>query len=802
MDFETNEDINGIRFSWNIFPTTRTDANKNVVPIGCLYTPLKDISSVEENEPLVDEDGQGEILRNNSTSVVGGEGTGNILNYNPVICSGVQCKSILNPYCIIDPRNNSWTCPICNSRNHLPTQYSNMTQENMPIELQSTTVEYITNKPIQVPPIFCFVIDLTSEFDNLSSLKESICTSLSLLPPNALVSLITYGSVIELHDLSSTLIDRSNIFRGDKDYQYAEIIEMLTGNKPSVTNANQNLNVNTNPNSPLSVNRFFLPLDQVEFKITQLIENLKTDEWQIQSGHRPKRATGEALNIASLILQSGYKNFSARIILFASGPCTLGSGLIVSSELKDPIRSHNDIDNDKVTHYKKACKYYNQLADRVSENGHTVDIFAGCYDQIGMSEMRQLTDKTGGVLLLTDSFSTAIFKQSYLRMFSKDEEGYLKMAFNGHLTVRTSKELKVQGLIGHASGVKKTDTNNISDSEIGIGGTSTWKMSSLSPDHSYAIFFEIANTVSTPQQQQQQYNPGGPNSNEPVRLAYTQFITNYQHSSGTNRIRVTTVANQLLPFGAPGISASFDQEAAAVIMARIAVHKAENDDGADIIRWIDRTLIKLCQKYADYNKDDPMSFRLAPNFTLYPQFMYYLRRSQFLSVFNNSPDETAFYRHIFTREDTTNSLIMIQPTLTSYSMEEEPQPVLLDSVSVKPNTILLLDTFFFILIYHGEQIAQWRKAGYQDDEQYADFKAFLEEPKVEAAELLVDRFPLPRFIDTEAGGSQARFLLSKLNPSDSYQDATHGGATVVLTDDVSLQNFMLHLQNVAVTGQN
>ena len=135
-------------------------------------------------------------------------------------------------------------------------------------------------------------------------------------------------------------------------------------------------------------------------------------------------------------------------------------------------------------------------------------------------------------------------------------------------------------------------------------------------------------------------------------------------------------------------------------------------------------------------------------------------------------------------------------------MEEEPQPVLLDSVSVKPNTILLLDTFFYILIYHGEQIAQWRKAGYQDDPNYVDFKNLLEEPKLEAAELLVDRFPLPRFIDTEAGGSQARFLLSKLNPSDNYQDMNRSGATIVLTDDISLQNFMLHLQQVAVIGQS
>jgi hypothetical protein len=39
---------------------------------------------------------------------------------------------------------------------------------------------------------------------------------------------------------------------------------------------------------------------------------------------------------------------------------------------------------------------------------------------------------------------------------------------------------------------------------------------------------------------------------------------------------------------------------------------------------------------------------------------------------------------------------------------------LLDSVSIQPDRILLLDTFFHILIFHGDTIAQWRKAGYQE----------------------------------------------------------------------------------------
>ena len=43
-------------------------------------------------------------------------------------------------------------------------------------------------------------------------------------------------------------------------------------------------------------------------------------------------------------------------------------------------------------------------------------------------------------------------------------------------------------------------------------------------------------------------------------------------------------------------------------------------------------LFRLCQKFGEFNKDSPESFRLPENFSLYPQFMFHLRRSQFLQV--------------------------------------------------------------------------------------------------------------------------------------------------------------------------
>lgn len=335
--------------------------------------------------------------------------------------------------------------------------------------------------------------------------------------------------------------------------------------------------------------------------------------------------------------------------------------------------------------------------------------------------MKGLCNSTGGHMILTDSFTSSMFKQSFVRAFEKDGDDNLTMGFNAVLEVLTTKELKVTGLIGHAVSLNKKSTS-VGETECGIGNTCAWKMCGIDPTSSYGVYFEIAGQGGPPQHQQAQ------------QKGMMQFLTYYQHSSGQFHLRVTTIARNLSgPAGDPAIAQSFDQEAAAVLMSRIAVFKAEVDDGPDVLRWVDRMLIRLCSRFADYRKDDPSSFRLEKNFTLYPQFMFHLRRSQFLQVFNNSPDETAFYRHVLNHEDVSNSLIMIQPTLDSYTFDQDGgQPVLLDSTSIQPTHILLLDTFFHILIFHGETVAEWRKAGYQDQEGYENFASLLEQPKEDA----------------------------------------------------------------------
>jgi protein transport protein SEC23 len=178
--------------------------------------------------------------------------------------------------------------------------------------------------------------------------------------------------------------------------------------------------------------------------------------------------------------------------------------------------------------------------------------------------------------------------------------------------------------------------------------------------------------------------------------------------------------------------------------------------------------------------------------------MFHLRRSKFLQSFNSSPDEQAVYRHILTRESTSNSLIMLQPSLLSYSFHGPPQAVLLDTSSVRPDTILLLDTFFHVIVFHGETIAAWKQQGYHQQDEHANFRSLLEAPQNDAQMIMNNRFPVPRFIVADQHKSEARFLLSVLNPSNTHHSGDSSGGQAVFTDDVSLRVFMEHLMKLAV----
>lgn len=98
----------------------------------------------------------------------------------------------------IDPRGKLWICPFCLHRNQFPPHYRDISNTNLPAELlaKHTTIEYTLARSAQVPPIFLYVVDTCIDDDDLKALKDSLVVSLSLLPPHALVGLITYGTMV------------------------------------------------------------------------------------------------------------------------------------------------------------------------------------------------------------------------------------------------------------------------------------------------------------------------------------------------------------------------------------------------------------------------------------------------------------------------------------------------------------------------------------------------------------------------------------------------------------------------------
>jgi protein transport protein SEC23 len=98
----------------------------------------------------------------------------------------------------VDVRARLWICPFCLSRNPLPPHYKDISQDTIPPELHplNTTIEYRLSRPAPSPPIFVYVVDTCQEEDSLKALKDSLVMSMSLLPQNALVGLVTYGTMV------------------------------------------------------------------------------------------------------------------------------------------------------------------------------------------------------------------------------------------------------------------------------------------------------------------------------------------------------------------------------------------------------------------------------------------------------------------------------------------------------------------------------------------------------------------------------------------------------------------------------
>lgn len=778
MDFVELEAIEGLRWSWNSWPVSKSEASGLIIPLSIMCTPLMHFNELP------------------------------VLPYDPLICT--QCGAVLNPYARVDYQSRIWVCPFCYRKNPFPKSYLGINENNIPAELFPTysTVEYHLGKRglaqnpnsssnfgnmslsskmpsfsstpssldwagYGIGPAFVFVVDACTSDEELGVVKNELLHVIAQLPETALVGLVVFDSMVRVYDLGFGECCRVVMFHGERELS-SEQTKQLLGIHRMKYQAGM---VHMAPKQG-----FLIPLSEGEFSITSAIEDIHSSP-QVMPGHRPLRATGVAVSVAVGLLEGCLVSAGSRIMVFTSGPATIGPGMIVNSDFGNTIRNQQDIGNGYAPYYKKSSEFYKHISRRLSDSSIALDLFACSLDQVGAAELRAPVESSGGFMMLTESFDSDQFRKCLHHIFSHDEVGNLKMCLDATIEIVTTKDVKICGALGSCVSLQKKN-DSVSDKEIGEGGTYMWKLGALTDKMCVAFFFEV----------------GDEQKAQPSSAFFIQFITNYRYGSMGIRKRVITAARRWVGNHSPEIAAGFDQEAAASVMARLAIHRAESSFSQDVVRWLDKRLIRFASKFGDYIPEDPSSFRLATNLSLFPQFIYYLRRSQFIDVFNCTPDETAFFRLLLNREGVVRSLIMVQPTLFQYSFDGPPVPVLLDICSVSPDVILLFDSYFYVVIHYGSKIAQWRKLGYDKDPSHDSFRKLLEAPEIDAEQLVSERIPVPKLVKCDQHSSQARFLLAKLNPSVTHNSTYTQGSDIIFTEELSLQVFIEHLQALAVQG--
>ena len=746
VDIIKEESQNGIRMSWNILPVNQLDIQRYIVPCGIHYTPLKKTDNLQ------------------------------ILEYEPVLCR--TCKSVLSPSNSVDFRSKSWHCPFCETKNAFPSMYANnISEENLPAELlaEATTIEYKLNRKESQYPAIVFLIDTSVEESELQELKDSIQSTLTTIPNECSIGIILFGTMCSVVELGFSEVPKMFIFKGDKTYTSNEISEQLgLFNKKDIKNQSK---------------RFLVPLKDYEFSINSFLDDLYPDPFPQLHNERRANCSGLALNVAITMLESLHNGEPSRILLFSGGPCNIGDGKIVDIALTQTIRNYLDFDNgnENTSHFKKAVEYYENLSNRAFRANQIIDIFSCCLNQVGLLEMKFLVERTGGLMLLTDSFSTIPFKDTLSRLFEVDEEQNLKLNFKGKTDIFVSKPIKIQGALGHLVSLNQNTMNMVSNRCIGEGNTRSWNLGGLDQNSTFTFILDADTST---------------NTNNIPRYTTIQFQTTYIAGDRSTRLRVTTIKRKLIPIFQDfkyEIRQSFDQEAALILIARLAIEKSKREERIDILRWVDKTLILLVNKFGEFIPDDPKSFKLTQEFSFFPQFIFYLRRSYCLQFFNASPDEVTHFKTTLLRENVENCTIMIQPSLLSYNSEDpEPVPVLLEVENMKRDTVLLLDAFFFICIWHGEDVCYWRDQGYAQNPEYENVKNMLEAPEDYAQSIISDRIPTPKFIKADYGSGQERLIKCVLDPNlDGTSDMKEG---YFVSDDVSLKVFMEHLTKKAVSS--
>ena len=156
----------------------------------------------------------------------------------------------------------------------------------MPAELYPNfpSVEYsIQNpqdfNPAAAPsPIFLFVLDTCMIEEELEFAKSALKRAIGMLPENAMVGFVSYGTQVQVHELGFSEMSKVYVFRGSKDITKDQVLEQLGLAVPGNRRPGPGMQKSGGGPSPVAgagpntgINRFLLPASECDYTLDSVM---------------------------------------------------------------------------------------------------------------------------------------------------------------------------------------------------------------------------------------------------------------------------------------------------------------------------------------------------------------------------------------------------------------------------------------------------------------------------------------------------------------------------------------------------
>lgn len=116
--------------------------------------------------------------------------------------------------------------------------------------------------------------------EELEFAKSALKRAIGMLPENAMVGFVSYGTQVQVHELGFSEMSKVYVFRGSKDISKDQVLEQLGLAVPGSRRAGQGMQKSGGGPSPVAgagagpntgVNRFLLPASECEYTLNSVM---------------------------------------------------------------------------------------------------------------------------------------------------------------------------------------------------------------------------------------------------------------------------------------------------------------------------------------------------------------------------------------------------------------------------------------------------------------------------------------------------------------------------------------------------